>query len=47
MKNKQLTFLFLLSLAISVAISAAAEDRKGPPGGGHGPQLTDAQKTCL
>lgn len=40
---KKLPILFLLSLSISVAI--AAEHQRGP--GRHGPQLTDAQKTCL
>ena len=48
MKNKQLSFLFLLSLSISVVISAAvAEDRRSPPGRGHRMQLTDTQKSCL
>ncbi|MBY0412548.1 MAG: hypothetical protein K2Q18_00210 [Bdellovibrionales bacterium] len=48
MKNKPLFFLILLSLSISVTISAAdAEDRRGPPGRGHRPELTEEQKTCL
>ncbi len=39
------TMLFALSLCLSIAI--AGERGQRGPGGGGGPQLTDAQKTCL
>lgn len=43
MKNKQLTYLFLLSLSISAVIAA-----ERPRGDGHrGPQFTAEQKACL
>nr|BDT29578.1 hypothetical protein BHI3_30440 [Bacteriovorax sp. HI3] len=38
------TMLFAISLCLSVAI-AGERGQRGP--GGGGPQLTDAQKTCL
>lgn len=39
------TTLFILSLTISMAI--AGERGQRGPGGHGGPQLTDAQKSCL
>ena len=43
--------ILLGTLLLSLTIPALADDdsdyRKGPPGGGRGPQLTDAQRSCI